>query len=58
MTIPRINGRRAGGLTEEYRNGDTTPRIHRPGDTYETVQFDYLASSARLFIKVLQLLTR
>jgi Zn-dependent M28 family amino/carboxypeptidase len=46
------------GLTEEYRNKDTTPYIHRPGDTFETVQFDYLASSTRLVVKVLRLLTR
>lgn len=45
------------GVTEEYRNGDTTPHIHRPGDAYETIQFDYLASTTRLVVKVLRLLT-
>ena len=28
-------GFKAVGITEEYRNKDTTPFIHRPGDTYE-----------------------
>jgi putative aminopeptidase FrvX len=36
------------GLTEEYRNGDTTPHIHRPTDTWDTVDFQYLAAATRL----------
>ena len=40
------------GITEEYRNKDTTPHIHRPGDTLETVNFDYLASTTTLMVEV------
>ncbi len=36
------------GLTEEFVNGDTTPHYHLPSDTYETVDFDYLASTTEL----------
>jgi hypothetical protein len=41
-------GMPAVGLTEEYRNGDTTPHIHRPTDTWDTVDFEYLAAATRL----------
>ncbi|MCP4707738.1 MAG: M20/M25/M40 family metallo-hydrolase [Planctomycetes bacterium] len=46
------------GITEEYRNGDTTPYYHRPTDTFETINFDYLESSTRLIIKVMELLAK
>lgn len=49
-------GFKAVGLTEEYRSGDTTPHIHRPGDTAETVDFAYLAHTTDLVIRVLALL--
>ncbi len=49
-------GFKAVGLTEEYRSGDTTPHIHRPGDTAETVDFAYLAHTRDLVIRVLTLL--
>ncbi len=51
-------GFKAVGITEEYRNKDTTPFIHRPGDTYETMNFDYLASTTRLMAKVVEMLVR
>ncbi|MCJ7627716.1 MAG: M20/M25/M40 family metallo-hydrolase [Longimicrobiales bacterium] len=41
-------GMPAVGLTEEYRNGDTTPHIHRPTDSWETVDFENLGSVTRL----------
>jgi len=44
------------GITEEYRNGDTTPYIHRSTDTFDTINFDYLESTTRLVIKVMELL--
>jgi acetylornithine deacetylase/succinyl-diaminopimelate desuccinylase-like protein len=44
------------GVTEEYRHGDTTPYIHRPGDTYETVDFDYLGSTTKLVGEVIKTL--
>lgn len=34
----------ATGITEEYKNGDTTPHYHRPTDTFETVNFNYLTT--------------
>jgi len=44
----RRQGMPAVGLTEEYRNGDTTPHIHRPTDSWDTVDFDYLARGTSL----------
>lgn len=44
----RALGMPAVGLTEEYRNGDTTPHIHRPTDSWDTVDFEYLAAATRL----------
>jgi len=49
---------KAVGITEEYRNGDTTPYMHRPTDTYETINFDYMESTTRVIIKVMQILTK
>ncbi len=42
------------GITEEYRHADTTPYIHRAGDTFATIDFDYLASTTRLMIAVMK----
>ncbi len=50
LDIPAI------GITEEYRNGDTTPYRHSPEDTYETVNFEYLASSTHLVVYALKVL--
>ena len=44
------------GLTEEYRNGDTTPHTHRPSDTWETVDFQYLARGTRLVQAAMEIL--
>ena len=49
-------GFKAIGVTEEYRHQDTTPFIHRAGDTYETIDFDYLASTTRIVIEVMKTL--
>ena len=46
------------GITEEYRNKDTTPHIHRPGDTVATVDFAYLGYTTRLVAEVMRMLTR
>jgi Zn-dependent M28 family amino/carboxypeptidase len=51
-------GYKAVGLTEEYRNKDTTPFIHRPGDTTETVDFAYLANTTDLVLRVWTILAR
>lgn len=44
----------ATGITEEYKNGDTTPHYHRPTDTYETVNFDYLTTITEYVQKVFE----
>jgi hypothetical protein len=49
---------RAVGITEEYRNKDTTPWIHRPGDTTATIDFAYLRSTTQLVTEVMNDLTR
>jgi Zn-dependent M28 family amino/carboxypeptidase len=51
-------GYKAVGITEEYRHQDTTPFIHKPGDTFATIDFDYLASTTRLMVEVMRVLTR
>ena len=50
----RANGFKAIGITEEYCNGDTTPHIHKSTDTYETINFRYLASTTELVLRVLK----
>jgi acetylornithine deacetylase/succinyl-diaminopimelate desuccinylase-like protein len=52
----RRMGMPAVGLTEEYRSGDTTPHIHRPTDTWDTVDYDYLARSTRLVQAAMKIL--
>ncbi len=42
------------GITEEYKNEDTTPHYHRPTDTYETIDLAYLASSTELVLNVMK----
>ena len=51
-------GFKAVGVTEEYRHHDTTPYYHKPGDTFDTVNFDYLASGTRLVVEVMKALTK
>jgi Zn-dependent M28 family amino/carboxypeptidase len=51
-------GFNAVGITEEYRNKDTTPHIHRPTDTAETVDFAYLANATALVVRVMKALAR
>jgi hypothetical protein len=46
------------GITEEYHHGDTTPFYHKAGDTFATIDFDYLASTTRLMVEVMRVLTR
>jgi Zn-dependent M28 family amino/carboxypeptidase len=50
-------GFKAVGLTEEYRHKDTTPFIHRAGDTFPTVDFAYLGGTTRLVVEVMKRLT-
>jgi hypothetical protein len=37
------------GLCEEWAGGDTTPYYHKKTDTWDTIDFDFLASSTKLF---------
>ncbi|MFC1563338.1 M28 family metallopeptidase [candidate division KSB1 bacterium] len=52
-TAFRRLGYNAVGITEEYKNGDTTPHYHRPSDTYDTIDFEYLEFGIDVFVKVL-----
>jgi acetylornithine deacetylase/succinyl-diaminopimelate desuccinylase-like protein len=51
-------GFKAVGVTEEYRNKDTTPYYHKATDTYATVDFDYVASTTKLVTEAMRLLTQ
>ncbi|HWM88654.1 MAG TPA: M28 family metallopeptidase [Kofleriaceae bacterium] len=42
------------GMGEEYHEGDTTPHYHQPSDTFDKVDFDFLASSARLALRAVE----
>jgi len=42
------------GVTEEYRHQDTTPHIHKETDKFETIDFDYLASTTKLVAEVIK----
>jgi hypothetical protein len=48
------------GLTEEYATvpSDTTPYYHKVGDTFDTVNFDYLLSTTVIMNQVVADLTR
>ena len=50
-------GFRTVGVWEEYENGDSTPHLHRPSDTYDTVDFEYLSSTTALVLEVLKSLS-
>lgn len=39
-------------ISEEYTSGDMTPHYHRKGDSFETINLDYLTSSTRLVAAV------
>lgn len=48
------------GLTEEYATmpSDTTPYYHKAGDTFDTINFDYLLSTTVIMNQVVADLTR
>ncbi len=41
------------GISEEWANDDSTPHHHEPEDTYETIDFRFLASTTRLVTAVI-----
>ena len=57
-TAFRRLGFKAVGVTEEYRNKDTTPYYHKATDTYATVDFDYVASTTSLVAETMRALTQ
>lgn len=42
------------GITEEYKNRDTTPHYHKYSDTFETVNLPYLKSTTDFMKKVFE----
>lgn len=54
----RESGFKSVGLCEEWAGGDTTPHYHRKTDTYETIDFEFLASSTKLFAAVIDDLSK
>ena len=56
-TAFREIGFNAIGVTEEYRNNDTTPHYHKSTDTYGTIDFGYLASTTQLVFNVMKMLS-
>lgn len=48
------NGFAAVGLGEEFHQGDTTPYYHLPGDTYDQVDFGYLAAATQLALRAVE----
>jgi acetylornithine deacetylase/succinyl-diaminopimelate desuccinylase-like protein len=42
------------GITDEYANGDYTPYKDTAADTYDTVNFEYLASSTNFVFQVIK----
>lgn len=46
----RAEGFPSVGMCEEWAGGDTTPHYHKRSDAYETIDFEFLASSTRLLV--------
>ncbi len=47
-------GYRTVAVAEEWYHDDSTPHLHRSTDTYETLDFEYLASTTELVFEVLK----
>jgi len=50
----RASGFNAVGITEEYKNRDTTPHYHSSTDTFDTVNFEYLSFATGLVYNVIE----
>lgn len=50
----RLLGYDAIGLTDEYANGDYAPYKDTPDDTYDTVNFEFLASCTQLVFETIK----
>jgi len=55
-TAFREQGYKAIGITEEYKNRDTTPHYHKSTDTFETINLEYLKSTTDYLKKVYEAL--
>jgi hypothetical protein len=42
------------GITEEYKNGDGNPHHHKPSDTFEKIDYQFLAFTTYLVFKVVE----
>lgn len=51
-------GFNAVGVSEEYVKRDTTPYIHTPDDTYDTLNFEFLASTTQIIYQIFKNLTQ
>lgn len=45
-------------MSEEYSSGDWTPHYHKPTDTIETLDFEYLASTTLILTDVMTVLAK
>ena len=45
-------------ISEEYGSGDSTPHHHKPSDTVEAVNFEYMASTTLVLIDVMTALAK
>jgi hypothetical protein len=50
----REAGFQAVGVTEEYKNGDGNPYHHKPSDTFEKIDYQFLAFTTYLVFKVVE----
>ena len=50
----REAGFQAIGITEEYKNGDGNPHHHKPSDTSEKIDYQFLAFTTYLVFKVVE----
>ena len=50
----REAGFQAVGISEEYKNGDTNPHHHKPSDTFEKIDYQFLAFTTYLVFKVVE----
>ncbi|AXT19631.1 M28 family peptidase [Flavobacteriaceae bacterium AU392] len=51
-------GFNAVGISEEYVKRDTTPYIHTPNDTYDTVNFNFLISTTQIIYQIFKKLAQ
>lgn len=50
----REAGFQAVGISEEYKNGDGNPHHHKPSDTFEKIDYQFLAFTTYLVFKVVE----